>query len=298
MKSYKLLLFFLCVAILSCNKESSVTLLPASEKDFKLFKRLFDIDSTQVHQSIEIGLFQPEYNCLKKLPLKPPPSKINEKEIEKSLKNPTNKESIVKLLEVFYKLFGDPAIPQNENFDYNQPISNILDSLYTGVWAPQCGGIAHLSKKIINQLNSRISLKVMEIDYPVHVLNLIEFSENNIDYKLAIDFQNGFIFPYDTTLNDFLPYKKLENSKTEYLNFYFSPKEVLYSKRNFLTEALPCNVMIQKKEQYLKAPPSGPYRFIRLTKSFHNYLWFELKQKDESVLKKELLAKLLEKQHY
>lgn len=72
------------------------------------------------------------------------------------------------------------------------------------------------------------------------------------------------------------------------------PKEILYQKRNFLNESLPCNVMIQDFEQYFKAPKNSPYRYIRTTKAFHHYLWLDKNKVSVNLLKEELLQKLLD----
>lgn len=278
----------------ACNQTDWIELKPASKNDVELFSRMFDIDTSQINQAIELGLFEPENKgCFQKIQLLESPAKIKIKDI-KACKSESKIETVKNLLGLLYTLFGDPSIPQNEGFDYNISLDNILDSLYLGQWAPQCGGISSLSKKIIDELNIELNIDIVQTENSViHTLNKIEFEENNLKYLLFVDFQNGFIFPYNKEKDVFISKTSLVEER-QYADFFTLPKEILYKKRNFLNEPLPCNFMIQEYEQYYNTPKSSPYKYIRATKAFHLYLWFDKKKIDINNLKEELLEKLLD----
>lgn len=217
----------------ACNQTDWIELKPASKKDVELFKRMFDVDTSQIIQGIELGLFEPENKgCFKKIQLLESPAKIKINDI-KACKSESKIETVKNLSGLLYTLFGDPSIPQNEGFDYNISLDNILDSLYLGQWAPQCGGISSLSKKIISDLNFNLYVEIVEIQNTViHTLNNIKFNENKQEYSLIIDFQNGFIFPYNKEKKQFIAKSELMKDK-KIADFLSCPKKFYTKKETF-----------------------------------------------------------------
>jgi hypothetical protein len=254
---------------------------------------IYGMSSENINKAIEIGLFLPnDTNCSKEIIVKPTLN-FDWVDLEKDFDNsPSN--AIKNTLNTLYKIFGDPTITQIESYDYiTPPLSFVIDSIISGRWAPQCGGIANITNRIINENSTNLFSKSLHLDYPVHTLNIIFFTENDRNYAVIFDAQNGFLFPFLKNEDSFVPINELK-VKFEELDFYWLSDEVLMQKRNFLVDIHPCNLMADNINIYHFSQQNSPYKFEKLSYSFHKYIWFDLKQIDKSKMKEDIVKKILE----
>jgi len=259
--------------------------------------KTFNVDYKSAIKATEIGIFFPnDTSCTKKNEVLPALS-FEWLNLGAS-RNSNHKLILYAMLENLYKLFGDPTIAQNEGYDYiDIPISHLLDSLKSGHWAPQCGGISNITNRLISNFYKEYYTSIIHLDYPIHTVSCIKFIEDNTIYSLVFDAQNGFIFPVDSN-NEFISIQSIskmnENEIIENLNFLWLDHETLLQKRNLLERIMPCNFLVDNKDEYHFGQENSPYKFEKISYSFHKYFWFDLKNLNIDSIKLDITKKLLE----
>jgi hypothetical protein len=288
------IIFIIFLLILSCNhNENKFYSTPISIEELKGMSEIYGINSKNINKAIETGLYLPyDTNCSKEIIVKPTLN-FDWIDFNTDLDSKPNK-AIKNILTSLYKIFGDPTITQIESYDYTTPpLAWVIDSVVSGNWAPQCGGIANITNRIINENSTNLFSKSVHLDYPIHTLNIVYFTENKRHYAVIFDAQNGFLFPYLKNEDIFVPINELE-FKFEELDFYWLSDEILMQKRNFLTHVFPCNYLVDNQNIYHFSPKTSPYKFDRLSYSFHKYIWFDLQQIDKSKMKEDIVKKILD----
>jgi len=297
---YPICVFSLIFIFISCEETSKEE--PKIEKkhysnyysinQMKENAHLYGFDSSKVEKAIVFGMFKPNnIECSKEIIID---GYLNfgwfnlKKDLdtvpEIALKNITTS---------LFKLFGDPTIPEEENYDLiSLNIEQVLDSVKKGSWSPQCGGISKISCLILSSYSKDIICGVEEIDYPEHTLNFIRFNSDGLEYILFVDIQNGFVYPYNKTEEKFYSLNEIKNTKNpDEFDFWWVSNE--NKKRNFVAEILPCNLLEDSSSTYYASKKQG-YTFERLSYSFHKYLWFDLNSIDISLLKEELYSEIID----
>jgi len=197
------------------------------------------------------------------------------------------------LLSSLFRVFADPNIVQHGNRDYDAlPLESVIDSVLGGIWAPQCAGISRTAARIINTYSGNLHATVVETAYLDHTLNIIAFERGGERFAVVADFQNGFLFPVKPVSGEFFSQEELAGMSVGDGSFHWLPDHVQHRKRNLLFSVLPCNFLPDGKERYHKAPERSPYKFERLSFSFHKHLWFDLGTADMDSLEQELLVHL------
>jgi hypothetical protein len=253
---------------------------------------LFGMDSTMVDSAATLGLFVPtDSGCIKEMPL--------EEELDLSwfapaedLRQPPD-EAIPAILTSLFQVFADPNIVQHENGNYDSlPLQQVIDSILAGVWAPQCAGISKTAARIVNTHSQNLRCMSVETNYPEHTLNILSFESDGRTFAMAADFQNGFLFPVNPTNGSPYSVEQLHEGAFDDNNFFWLPPEMAHRKRNLLFTALPCNFLPDSLERYHRASKDSPYKYERLSFSFHRHFWFDLKTIDMALFRQELLTVL------
>ena len=271
---------------------------PISYEDMKVNAHLFAFDSLRVDLAFQTGIFNPNNkDCEKSIEVKEP---IDLKWFSplKDLNTESKSEAIKNITKSLFQIFGDPMFPEDEGYDMEGlSTEQIIDSVIFGNWSPQCGGISLIASIIINNYTSALQCDVLEIDYPIHTLNVISFFEEGNKYIVLVDFQNGFAFPYDNINQKFYDLERLianwQIDKEINTGFWWLDTETSKKKRNFVREILPCNFLEDSSAQYHISSKKN-YRYERLSYSFHKHYWFDLKNIDFFKFREELYVKLVE----
>lgn len=296
------IIIFLFLILFGCkqNKTKDADVFyskPISFEELVENYRKFNISRNSAIKAAEIGVFIPnDTNCTKKIEVLPPLS-FDFFDL-KSIQSEEPKEILYAYLEKLYKLFGDPTVTQNESYDYNNiSINYLVDSLVSGNWAPQCGGISNITNRLIEEHLSQFNTGIIHLDYPIHTVSSIHFNKGDSYFSLIFDTQNGYIFPVDIN-NEFVPVNVLsnfsENEIVENLYFLWLDEKTLLKKRNLLKNIMPCNLLVDNLNVYHHSQNQDFYKFDRLSYSFHKYLWFDLKTIDTDSMKIDIIEKILE----
>lgn len=288
-----ILLILLLSSLFSCNEKENKTIssfIPENEIVSK-YKDL-NLSKAQINQALSLGLLTFE-------------DSLCEKEI--IVKDALNFNNYIDSFKIqdfenfagnLYQLFGDPTIPQNENLTYEKlSIDSLITILKSGQLAPQCEGISRITKEIIEKnTKENITVGIQRINTVIHTLNSITIIQNNKNYGLLFDVQNGFFFP-SKGKNSLSFYSLSEIDSLNQLDydfsFYWLKDSILLRKRNLVDHILPCNLLPQLGTNYHYPQTNSPYKYELLGPSFHKILWFDLGQIDKVQLKKELISKLI-----
>lgn len=291
---------FVTIALLSTScshtgqKENRVWSRSYSIEEMKESAEEFGMYASDIESASEVGIFMPLHRaCTREIVAYPPQDFGWFNPLTDLSQPPVN--AIKATLSSFFMVFSDPNIVQHEIHDYNSiPLEDVIDSIVGGIWAPQCQGISTTAARIINTYSQEIESHVLETTYLDHALNVLYFKEDEKQYVIVADFQNGFLFPVQPVSGEFLSLNDLKEVELDDISFFWLPENVQHKKRNLLFSVLPCNLLPDEKERYHEAPLGSPYLLERLSFSFHKHLWFDLGTADVDSLKLELLETIVE----
>jgi len=207
--------------------------------------------------------------------------------------------SIWSMTSQLYRLFPDAFVVPSEEYEYDsKDLTSIISLLKTGEWTPLCADISRIGARIIEEKSGGfVNAGIINLDLVGHVLNKIDFFQNEDHYILALDIQNGKIGPVyaaDSTLIRMDELKaKFERDDIDDLILLSLPDDVVHQRRNLYYDYVPVNLFPDSLATYHRAYPESGYQVERLTYSVHDYLWFQLGTMDEKLLMHELIEKLL-----
>lgn len=270
---------------------------PVAYEEMKVNAAQFGMREEDVDHAIELGIYYPkDTTCHEEIV-------INQEESLQgsSLFGLGNKNKWLELKGILtqtYLLLGESLIVEDDDLAYNeQELNVILDAAAIGELKPLCGASARIISRVLNEEYLGYEAFELNIDQLNHIIAGLYYSEGNAEYALALDAQNGFIYPVKEDLG-FYSLEELEELQDDSLamsnlNLYWLEDSILLQKRLFLKEVLPCNFLPQELSNYSKAPLASNYNFVRKGYSFHKYLWFDRGTINIEALKSEIITQLV-----
>lgn len=255
-----------------------------------------NISSSYVDTAIKKGLFFPtDTNCSQEYTVA---NKLDLEWIDLEFKKDINKvDKLINITEVFYQLFADPQIPKERNYDLNQYSSHeIISNLKTGKWAPQCGGIAMISAKIINDIyGDQYKATPVHLDIVEHDGCIIYFKQGEKTHGLYIDPQIGKIGPINPLNGESYSIDSLSMIVSFSKDFIIDLNDsIMQLKRNLQDNIQPCNFLPSGNNKYYFAKKESGFRYERLSYSFHDYIWFRSGKIKKEAFFEDIKSKIIE----
>jgi hypothetical protein len=287
--------------MISCNlfKEKKVCISNFSQNEMIHYLDKIELDTQNFSKMKDIGAFNEE-SCQRCYEIK----EANFDSLLNNLKNSNLKtpsfHAIFSFSQSLFLISPEPLYPQNFSEDLSVfDEEEIYLKLINGNFSPMCHGISDVFSKLVETKSLGAIMSHELVFYnPKHVVNVVSFCEDNNQYILSVDIQNGILGPFyksDSSLVLFNDMSKV--AANDLMMLHFSDK-VLKKKRNLCNEVFPCNFLPDATDQYFFIPNNeSEYTLERQSYPINYYVWFVLNQVNEQEYLQTILHNMQKTQH-